>query len=353
MIYSMFQTYLWDAHSRSRSVIAWQQYVQGTIFTLLVARMSCALGSDGQLKDTSTIDWYNDPDDGTPMPAPHLLPASNGTLTTFVSRCSEKICKATNAAPTKRSAPVPPQSQPAPVTLSVFCSSSASEGALGQACSITPKRVQTGSHLVCHHNDNDNDEPPVLEDFTNDEEEDKVKVNKEEAYQKTKVFGDEDREDCKHKMKEERSGDLKVVCTQEKGHINPHTQEHEDGWWCEICRHSNSLTRDPFIGCFNTSGLPFQTRIFLIAQKLEMKFLNGRSLPFNIPWAKGRNILDYDGWAWSEIIPDGDGWAKVVGYYVDGCMPRVLVITYTGGPRYGWANILVSFCRQMGGLREQ
>ncbi|KAG2147705.1 hypothetical protein DEU56DRAFT_753526 [Suillus clintonianus] len=44
------------------------------------------------------------------------------------------------------------------------------------------------------------------------------------------------------------------------------------------------------------------------------------------PWAKGRNILDYDGWAGSIIIPNGDGWAhvgngwaEVVGYYVDGC----------------------------------
>ncbi|KAG1729392.1 hypothetical protein EDB19DRAFT_1832434 [Suillus lakei] len=51
------------------------------------------------------------------------------------------------------------------------------------------------------------------------------------------------------------------------------------------------------------------------------------------PWAKGRNILDYDGWAASGPMwgicrvdewADGhqysiDGWAEVVGYYVDRC----------------------------------
>jgi hypothetical protein len=113
--------------------------------------------------NASAIDWYNDLDDDTPMPAPPPLPASNGTLTAFVSRRSgralkptEKIREATNAAPTKRSAPVPPQSQPA------------------------PKR----SHLVRHRNDDDNDEPPALEDFSDDEEEEEEKDNKdlEEAY---------------------------------------------------------------------------------------------------------------------------------------------------------------------------
>ena len=66
----------------------------------------------------------------------------------------EKICEAVNTAPAKRSAPAPPQDQPA------------------------PKQVQTGSHLICHHDDNDDDEPPALEDVSDDEEEDKDEVNK-------------------------------------------------------------------------------------------------------------------------------------------------------------------------------
>ncbi|KAG1854401.1 hypothetical protein C8R48DRAFT_675632 [Suillus tomentosus] len=196
-------------------VIAWQQDVQGSIFTLLAAQMSCALGSDGQLKDASAIDWYNDPDDDTPMLPPPPPPASNGKLTAFVSRSgravkpTEKIRDAGNTTPAKRVAPAPPQGQPA------------------------PKRVQRGSRLVRHHDDDD-DEPPALEDCSDDEEEAEDNDG-EEAYERTKVFGDKDREDRKHKKKEERSGDLKVVFTQEKGRINPHTQEPEDGWWCEIC----------------------------------------------------------------------------------------------------------------------
>ncbi|KAG2036563.1 hypothetical protein BDR03DRAFT_1011523 [Suillus americanus] len=101
-------------HRSTVAVIAWQQYVQGSIFTLLAAQMSCALGSDGQLKDASAIDWYNDLDDETPMLPPPPPPASNGKLTAFVSRSgrvikpSEKICNSGNMAP------APPQGQPAP-----------------------------------------------------------------------------------------------------------------------------------------------------------------------------------------------------------------------------------------------
>jgi hypothetical protein len=99
--------------------------------------------------------------------------------------------------------------------------------------------VQSGSCLVRHHDDdydNNNNEPPALEDCSDDEEETKDN-DKEEAYERTKAFGDEDWKDHKHKKKEEHSGDLKVVFTQEKGCINPHTQERKDGWWCEICRY--------------------------------------------------------------------------------------------------------------------
>jgi hypothetical protein len=85
--------------------------------------------------------------------------------------------------------------------------------------------VQHGSCLVHHHDDDDNDdnEPPALEDCSDDEEEAKDN-DKEKAYKLTKVFRDKDCEDRKHKEKE-------------KGHINLHTQEPEDSWWCEICRY--------------------------------------------------------------------------------------------------------------------
>jgi hypothetical protein len=30
--------------------------------------------------------------------------------------------------------------------------------------------------------------------------------------------------------------DVRTVFTEEKGHVNPHTCELEDGWWCDICK---------------------------------------------------------------------------------------------------------------------
>jgi len=35
--------------------------------------------------------------------------------------------------------------------------------------------------------------------------------------------------------KDERTADLRTVFTEEKGHINSHADEVEDGWWCDIC----------------------------------------------------------------------------------------------------------------------
>ncbi|KAG1823669.1 uncharacterized protein BJ212DRAFT_1296245 [Suillus subaureus] len=142
-------------------LIAWQQYVQGSIFTLPAARMLCALGSDSKLKDASAIDWYNDPDDDTPMVPTPLPSASNGKLTSF--RKSVKLST----------------------------------------------QLQHLLKTSLHPKDED-------------------EVNKEEAYQKTKAFGDKDHKDRKHTKKEEHSGDLKVVFTQEKGCINLHTQECEE-----------------------------------------------------------------------------------------------------------------------------
>lgn len=177
--------------------------------------MSCALRPDGQLKDAKDIKWYNDPDDDSPM-LPSPPPAtSNGKITAFVSRRSgraikptEKIRDAVNSAPAKRPAPAAPEGRPA------------------------PKRIQTGSHLNRHGDDDDDEEPPAAEGLSDEEEEE----DKEEAYERTKALGDEDREHRRPTKKDERSADLKTIFTQEKGRMNPHTQEREDGWWCEVCR---------------------------------------------------------------------------------------------------------------------
>jgi hypothetical protein len=97
--------------------------------------------------------------------------------------------------------------------------------------------------------DDKEEEAPPLEDFTDDEEDNENE--NEEAYQKTKKLGDQDREDRKSLKKDERSADLTTVFTFEKGRINPHTQERENGWWCEVCKANNV----PLHQCFFKGGI--------------------------------------------------------------------------------------------------
>ncbi|KAG1763019.1 hypothetical protein EDD22DRAFT_952610 [Suillus occidentalis] len=169
----------------------WKWYIQGPISTL---PMLCTLRPDSQLKDAKDIKWYNDPDNDSPMPPLPPPATSNGKITAFVShhsgrpiKLTEKIRDAVNSAPAKRPAPAAPEGQPA------------------------PKRIR--------------EEPPATEGLSDKEEEE----DREEAYEKTKALGDEDREHHKLTKKDERSVDLKTIFTQEKGHMNPHTQECEDG----------------------------------------------------------------------------------------------------------------------------
>ncbi|KAG2134008.1 hypothetical protein BD769DRAFT_1386077 [Suillus cothurnatus] len=93
-------------------------YIQGPISTL---PMSCTLRPDGQLKDANDIEWYNDPDDNSPMPPLPPPATSNGKITAFVScrsgeaiKPTEKICDTVNSAPAKQPAPAAPEGQPAP-----------------------------------------------------------------------------------------------------------------------------------------------------------------------------------------------------------------------------------------------
>ncbi|KAG1797313.1 uncharacterized protein HD556DRAFT_1440870 [Suillus plorans] len=200
------------------------------------AAMSSARRADGSLKDASEIAWYNDAEDDSPM-VPPPAPAHNGTLNLFVRRSgravkpTEKIRETLTASSTsaKRSAVEPPQGVPA------------------------PKRVFVGTSS--REDDEDDDEDaPALEDVTDDEEEDAENAENaenEEAYQRTKKLGDQDREDRKSLKKDERSADLTTVFTFEKGHINPHTQERENGWWCEVCKANNV----PLHQCFFKGGI--------------------------------------------------------------------------------------------------
>ncbi|KAG2758103.1 hypothetical protein P692DRAFT_20867005 [Suillus brevipes Sb2] len=133
---------------------------------------------------------------------------------------TEKICETLVASSTsaKRSAPEPPQGVPA------------------------PKRA----FINQEDNNNDNEDARALKDVMDDEEEEAENAEKEEAYQQMKKFGDQDREERKSLRKDERSADLTTVFTFEKGRLNPHTQELENGWWCEVCKANDVVLHQCF-----------------------------------------------------------------------------------------------------------
>ncbi|KAG2159430.1 uncharacterized protein EDB93DRAFT_1099791 [Suillus bovinus] len=176
--------------------------------------MSSARCIDGSLKDASKIDWYNDANDDTLMlpPPPPPPPAHNDTLSSFICRSgcavkpTEKVCETSSSNSVKLSAPGPPRGASA------------------------PKQAFSGTGSQEDEDEDTKEEAPPLEDFTDDKEENE----NEEAYQRTKNLGDQDCEDHKSLKKDEHSADLTMVFTFEKGCVNPHTQKHENGWWCEI-----------------------------------------------------------------------------------------------------------------------
>ncbi|KAG2340025.1 hypothetical protein BDR05DRAFT_950666 [Suillus weaverae] len=207
--------------------------------------MSCALGSNGQLKDTSAIDWYNDPDDDTPMPAPPPLPASNDTLTAFVScRSASSAMQLTNVLNVLSTLAIHhnyflPCFGTSELAILPLVRTSVFYDAECQATKPTEKIHETASSVLAKQSAAG---PPQ-----DDEEDDE----KEEAYQMTKTLSDQDHEDHRSLKKDECSTDLTTIFTFEKDHVNPHTQECENGWWCEVCK-ANNITLHQ---CFFKEGI--------------------------------------------------------------------------------------------------
>ncbi|KAG2116642.1 uncharacterized protein F5147DRAFT_758226 [Suillus discolor] len=275
--------------------------------------MSSACHPDGSLKDASEMEWYNDIDDDSPMlplaPAPTPAPTHNGNLNSFI-RClgraikpMEKIRETANNVPAKRSAlGPPPQRAPAPKRAFSRTSSKEDEDA--------------------------EEEAPLLEDFTDDEDENEHEHD--EAYQKTKKLGDQDREDRKSLKKDERSADLTTVFTLEKGRINPHTQESEDGWWCEgFVMHDRAIpqgckTADmacsqatldaslpPKVPAFTKSGLMDYIVELIVAEDEAFQLVDKgpfrRLLQYLRPSLSDRDIPHFA----RSIDPSGDKWNPI------------------------------------------
>jgi hypothetical protein len=180
-------------------------------FSLTPHQMSdqCAIGSDGQLKDASEIEWFNDVDDDSAMlPPPPALKASSsaGTLNAFVQLRNSGKTPTPISAGSHRSGWVTKPTEKAHATAT---SSSISGSA---TCSVLAKRSimvdsQNSSALKCiftsakkkgDDNDdvdgNDNNKIPELQDVSDDDDEDGD--DGEEAYNVTKMFGDMDHEVC-------------------------------------------------------------------------------------------------------------------------------------------------------------
>jgi hypothetical protein len=170
-------------------------------FSLTSHQMSdqCAIGSDGQLKDASEIEWFNDVDDDTAMlPPPPALKASSsaGTLDAFVQlRNSGRTPASISAGSHCSGQATKPMEKVRATATSSSISGSATRSVLAKRSIMVDsqnspalKRMFTSAKKK----DDDNDEIPELQDVSDDEDEDGD--DGEEAYNKTKMFGNLDRE---------------------------------------------------------------------------------------------------------------------------------------------------------------
>ncbi|KAG2124297.1 hypothetical protein BD769DRAFT_1388841 [Suillus cothurnatus] len=221
-----------------RTINSGSDFVAKTLNTFPLAT-SCFLGNplnillqlqliawQQDVQDASAINWYNDPNDDTPMLPLPPPPTSNGKLTTFMSHRSGQAIKPTekihDAANTGTGCnweePSRFKLENMTVVRRVSTDQARSELEIQQADIVQVSKKAIKRSMT----------RKVLRIEVEDDEKEAKDNNKEEAYKRTKAFGDENHKDHKHKKKEEHSGDLKGVFTQEKGRINPHTQECKD-----------------------------------------------------------------------------------------------------------------------------
>jgi hypothetical protein len=180
-------------------------------FSLTSHQMSdqCTIGSDGQLKDTSEIEWFNDIDNDTAMlPPPPTLKASSsaGILNVFVQLRNSGRTPASMSAGSCHSGQVTkPMEKVRAMATSLSISGSVTHSVLAKRSIMVVS--QNSPALKCmftsakdkgdNNDDVDgdgDDEIPDLQDVPDDKDGDED--NGEEAYNRTKMFGDVDREVC-------------------------------------------------------------------------------------------------------------------------------------------------------------
>lgn len=255
----------------------------------------------GTCKDASEIEWFHDPDDDMPI-SPHpessskALPPGPRTLDSFIGSHRP----ATVVAGSRRSGrPIKPSAKVREAASSAIPAKRSGTTTMPPATK-RPLVSATSSSTIGDNDgggDDNNDDDDIStnkdESFVANSDDEEAK-EAEEAYQQIKAFGDADRDVRKSLKKDERTADLRMIFTEEKGHKNAHTGESEDGWWCNICKEADL----PLQNCFFKGSI--STRRTHIARNPNCHFpiyksrceekgiiMHERAIPLNVKVSDG------------------------------------------------------------------
>ncbi|KAG1851982.1 hypothetical protein C8R48DRAFT_676238 [Suillus tomentosus] len=231
----------------------------------------------GICKDASEIEWYHDPDDDMPIlphpessskalpPGPRTLDSSKAlppgprTLDSFVGSHQMPVTVVAGSRHSGR--PVKPSAKAREAASSAIpakCSGTTTMPPATKRLLVSATSSSTIGDNDGGSDDDDDDDGDKDESFVADSGDEEAK-EAEEAYQQIKAFGDADRDVRKSLKKDERTADLRLIFTEEKGHKNTHTGESEDGWWCNVCKEANVLTCLP---SHREANVPLQNCFF-------------------------------------------------------------------------------------------
>ncbi|KAG1798503.1 uncharacterized protein HD556DRAFT_1305965 [Suillus plorans] len=251
------------------------------------------VNANGILKDASKIEWYHDPDNDMPiLPHPEssseALPPGPHTLDSFIG--SHRMPATVVAGSHRSGRPIKPSAK-----VREAASSAIPAKRSGTTTMPPATKCPLGSSTIGDNDGGGDDDGNGNKDesFVADSGDEEAK-EAEEAYQQIKAFGDADRDVRKSLKKDERTADLWMIFTEEKGHKNTHTGESEDGWWCNVCKEANV----PLQNCFFKGSI--STRRTHIARNPNCHFpiyksrceekgiiMHERAIPLNVKVSDG------------------------------------------------------------------